>query len=93
MERYERPTIMDGKVVEFAEGFAPREGIADPSAPRSEALGPYRISASRNAVIVHKANLKGPKDVAAFIAAVQEAQTEAKSLARTGWGGDFGWRE
>lgn len=81
MERNERPTIMDGKVIEFAEGFRnDGEGLCGPI---FKGTGPYLVSASRNRVVVHKAQLESTEDVDALIAALQVAHNAAASLGRS----------
>jgi hypothetical protein len=73
MERKERHTIMDGKVVEFAEGFT--------TGDVREAEGPYHVSASRNSVVVHYADLNRASRVSQFIEAVKAAAQEAEGMA------------
>lgn len=73
MERKERITIMDGKVVEFAEGFT--------TGDIREAEGPWHVSASRNAVVVHYADLNRASQIEAFVGALRLAQKEAEALA------------
>jgi hypothetical protein len=84
-ERASRITIMDGDVVSFARAFDKRPGAFGESA---DARGPYDVSASRNMVCVHKADLSSDETVEEFIAAVREAQQEARRLSR-GWGGNY----
>jgi len=54
MKRSHRHTIMDGRVVTFAMDFKKGDGIFGDS---FDAVGPFEISASRNMVVVHKANI------------------------------------
>lgn len=73
----ERPTIMDGKVVTFASQFTER-GYG--SFQTQEALGPFEVSASRNAVVVHRAECKTPEQVEALIEAIRQAEATRKRL-------------
>jgi hypothetical protein len=77
---------MDGEVVTFAESFTGKdEGM---SLPKPE--GPYVVSASRDAVVVHHADLHSPADALALIRAIREATREAAHLSGKGWwGGKF----
>lgn len=50
----QRHTIMDGVVVTYATAFHPERGAFGRS---WDARGPFEISASRNAVMVHRAEL------------------------------------
>ena len=63
-----RRTITDGEVVTYATDFrkSQHSGGYDP-------FGPFEISASRNAVIVHRATIKHPEDVAAVSQALAAA--------------------
>ncbi len=85
-ERHSRITIMDGDVVTFAEGFDTGPGAFGELA---DAKGPYDISASRNMVCVHKADLRSDADLEDFIKALRQAQKEAWRLSREGWGGNY----
>ena len=60
--------------------------------PIIKANGPYEVSASRNAVVVHRAELRGPKAVEAFTQAIRAAAEKAREL-RDSDRGNFGWRE
>lgn len=82
----ERQTIMDGTVVEFARRFTSEIGMFG---ERFEAAGPYHISASRNAVVVHRADLQSREDVEEFLFAVGVAETRAAALSREGLGGNY----
>lgn len=73
----ERPTIMDGKVVTFATSFT-KLGYG-PFQTR-EALGPFEVSASRNAVIAHRAECKTAEQVEALIDAIRQAEETRKRL-------------
>ncbi|MGD9590831.1 MAG: hypothetical protein AB7Q37_18485 [Pyrinomonadaceae bacterium] len=72
-----RPTIMDGTVVTFAVDFRRSEGAFGSN---DDALGPFEISASRNAVIVHRAEINDRDELEAFIAAMRGAAEEASRL-------------
>lgn len=77
IQTIERPTIMDGKVVTFATGFKEREGVFGPS---SDAVGPFEVSASRNAVVVHRADCQNEEQVKALIDAIRQAEQTRKQL-------------
>ena len=89
MESRKRITIMDGEVITFAEGFDERPGAFGPI---YQATGPYEVSASRNAVMVHRAELRGPKAVDSIIEAIRQAAAESRAMAQSDRG-NFGWRE
>lgn len=86
IQSYSRITIMDGEVVTFAESFELRPGIIG---PLHEARGPFEISASRNCVTIHRAELRSDADVERFSMALREAQVTARHLTREGWGGNY----
>lgn len=73
---------MDGEVVMFADSFNGGDGVFEPRIPS----GPYEVSASRNAVVVHHANLTSDTAVEAFIWALRSAQKEARRLTQRGRG-------
>jgi hypothetical protein len=79
MESRERPTIMDGRVTTFAESFEEYDSAFGKSYP---ARGPYEVSASRNAVIVHRAEITSQADAEKFIEAFRAAVQEAAHLSR-----------
>lgn len=83
MEKRSRITIMDGEVVTFARGFSSRPGAFG---DLHEAQAPFEVSASRNMVCVHRADLGSDESVELFIEAVRAAQAEARSLAHKGRG-------
>jgi hypothetical protein len=62
MKHRQRTTIMDGTVVTFAADF---DG--------DEAFGPYEISASRNAVVIHLGDLRSHDHGKAFLSAFRAA--------------------
>lgn len=70
IQRRERPTIMSGRVVTFATGFEERPGVFGPI---HEALGPFKVSASRDCVMVHRAELRTEDDFTAFDEALESA--------------------
>lgn len=86
MESRSRPTICDGEVITYAESFESSPGICG---DRHEARGPYEVSVSRNAIIVHRANIKSADDLAALQEALKVAGAEASRLSRKDWGGDY----
>jgi len=68
--RSSRPTIMSGEVVTFATGFNQSKGVFGPS---YEPTGPFDVSASRDAVIVHRAECRDAESVAALCLVLEEA--------------------
>lgn len=79
-----RLTIMDGPVVEYAVQFQGngKTGLHE----EVKALGPFEVSASRNMVMVHRAELRGEADCRALIRALELAQAQYQHLAgRSGW--------
>lgn len=70
-----RRTIMSGEVVTFATGFVG----TDPT-------GPFEVSASRDAVIVHAANLENHEHLAAFEKAMAAARDAKERLYVAGYG-------
>lgn len=78
MKRSHRHTIMDGRVVTFASDFVEeRKGIV---APIVDAVGPYEVSASRNAVMVHRASVSDLHSFNELNSAIQMAWEEHKFL-------------
>ncbi len=68
--RSERPTIMDGKVITFAPSFSGDGSFAN----SHKAEGCFEISASRNAVMVHRCSIGSHKNkFEDFIKAMNEA--------------------
>lgn len=87
MEKRDRPTICDGKVVTFAEGFEDKgPGIFGRN---EDPTGPYEISASRNAVIIHSAEFRSAEDAEKCIEAIRAAVRESQHLTTQDWGGNF----
>ncbi len=70
-----RRTIMDGEVVTFAAAFG-SEG----------AMGPFEVSASRNAVMVHRSELRFDAEFATFQKAMLAAQAAMSALSNAGYG-------
>lgn len=70
---------MSGKVVTFATGFREEPGIFG---LRHEALGPFEVSASRDAVIVHRAELKTFAEVLGLVTALAQARYAAAEMGR-----------
>lgn len=83
MENRSRITIMDGEVTTFALGFSSRPGVFG---EHHEAQAPFEVSASRNTIMVHRADLGSDEAVELFIEAVRAAQKEARRLAHKGCG-------
>lgn len=79
MKRSHRHTIMDGRVVTFAKDF--RVQAEGAFGPILDAVGPFEISASRNMVCVHKADLS-VDDFDEFNRALELARQEYRFLAR-----------
>jgi hypothetical protein len=86
IEWRKRHTIMDGEVVTFATDFSQTKGVFGPI---DKAEGPFEVSASRNAVLVHHAELCSDTDVAQFLEAVQAAKHAALRLTFEGIGGNY----
>lgn len=70
--RSHRHTVMDGRVVTFATNFVP---VYRP-------VGPFEVSASRNRVTVHRAELVTQSDFAHMERALEYAQKEMEYLAK-----------
>jgi hypothetical protein len=68
---------MDGKVVVYAQSFVDHNGLFGSVA---DAMGPFEVSASRNAVIVHRAECKTPEQVDSLIEAIRAAEQTMRSL-------------
>jgi hypothetical protein len=79
-----RRTIMSGEVVTFATGFHEHEGEWG---PRCDATGPFEVSASRDAVIVHRAECRSLQQMTALIKALTLAEKARITLAPTWRGG------
>ena len=77
MKRSHRHTIMDGRVVTFATDFNTQDSAFEPCC---DALGPFEVSASRNAVVVHNAELRTAEDRLHFTNAMEMAWNEHKFL-------------
>ncbi len=79
-----RRTIMDGEVVTFASGFEPWESVFGTA---HRAIGPFEVSASREGVLVHRADCKGRESIDALIHAVQSARRVFQELSADMRGG------
>ena len=79
VEARSRPTIMSGRVWDFSDKFELVDGIFGKS---SNAVGCFHISASRDEVIVHFANLKKDEDFKLFQEALEMAKDESLALSR-----------
>lgn len=77
IEQSERPTIMSGKVVTFATGFRKGEGIFG---DHDEPTGPFEVSVSRDAVMVHRADCHSAEQVDALIKALKLAKEQLPRL-------------
>ncbi len=73
-----RRTVMSGEVVTFATEFKELDGAFGPV---YDALGPFEVSASRDAVIVHRAECTTADCAAALVEAVLNAEAVRASLA------------
>ena len=73
-----RRTIMDGEVVTFATSFNRRDGVFGAV---YEAEGPFRVSASRDAVVVHRASCASKQESAALLEAIICAESVRTALA------------
>lgn len=78
-----RRTVMSGEVVTFATGF---ESNASPFGGY-DPTGPFAVSASRDAVIVHRAECRTDEDVNALCVAIRFANFAMAALAPTWRGG------
>lgn len=87
IEKRERHTIMSGKVVTYATGFREEPGVFG---PLQHATGPFEVSASRDAVIVHRAECVTGDAVSALLVAINTARNIAANLARSDQG-SFRW--
>ena len=77
IRRSERPTIMDGKVVTFARDFSVEKGVfGDFYRP----IGPFEVSASRNAVMTHRADCRTDEDMEDLAEAMRLATVEMSRL-------------
>jgi hypothetical protein len=77
IEKSERPTIMSGKVVTFAAGFKKEAGLlGDIDTP----TGPFEVSVSRDAVMVHRAECSTPEETDLLIEALRLAKAEFPRL-------------
>jgi hypothetical protein len=82
--RWSRRTIMSGEVVTFAPAFT-----ADRNAfgPYHDAKGPFEVSASRDAVMVHRAECCSAEASAALMVAIQLAEEARVALGQSWMGG------
>jgi hypothetical protein len=79
-----RRTVMSGEVVTFATEFEPWDsafGVA------YRAKGPFDVSASRDAVCVHRAECASREQTAALVAAIGFAEAALHALGPTWRGG------
>lgn len=73
-----RRTVMSGEVVTFAVEFSNRDGVFGTIYAPS---GPFEVSGSRDAVVVHRAECKTAEEVAALVEAVECAECVRQTLA------------
>ena len=79
-----RRTVMDSEVVTLATAFKVKgRGLLD----SHDARGPFEVSASRNAVIVHHAKTRTPEACDALLAAIRAAESIRADLAAADRGG------
>lgn len=76
-EQRERPTIMDGRVVTYATHFEESKGVFGTD---HRALGAFEVSASRNAVVVHRAEVRNAENLNALLAALDQAWHEHRRM-------------
>lgn len=79
LETRSRQTIMDGDVIMIATAFNERKttfGV------RYNARGPFEVSASRNAVIVHRANCSNRETIRLLMEAIRLAETHMERLVK-----------
>lgn len=72
-------TVMSGEVHRYAMDWCPGHESA---LGAMDSLGPFEISASRNAVIVHRAELKTIENFEAFRLCLSEAEKDLVFLKR-----------
>ena len=77
VKRRERITVMSGTVVDFATGFL---DVGSGVSKRYDAKGPFRVSASRHAVMVHRAEVKTDEHAQLLQLALAEAWGEHERL-------------
>lgn len=73
-----RRTVMDGEVVTFATAFKEKPGIFGRAA--YEAIGPFEVSASRDAVIVHRATISSADSMDRLVEALRLAYAAMERL-------------
>lgn len=73
-----RRTIQSGEVVTFATRFEPWDSVFGTA---YRACGPFNVSASRDAVIVHEADCRSAEETAAMLLAVSLAEQVRVALA------------
>jgi hypothetical protein len=73
-----RRTVMSGEVVTFAARFEPWDSAFGKA---YRAVGPFNVSASRDAVMVHHAECKSAEEVAALCFALSLAERARSELA------------
>lgn len=78
-----RRTINDGEVVTFATDFEKNHHVF----PGFDSCGPFEISASRNAVMVHRASCSDTEGLEALIQALRLADAARQKLEPTWRGG------
>jgi len=75
---YASSTIMSGEVVTFATEFD-KDGFAN---------GPFEVSASRNAVMVHRADCRTDDDCSTLKSAIDAACAAMQRLKQVGYGAE-----
>jgi hypothetical protein len=78
-----RRTVCDGEVVTFATEFVTR----DSPLGGNDAHGPFEVSASRSAVMVHYADCRDADQTAALLRAINAAEKVRRALAPHWHGG------
>lgn len=79
-----RRTVMSGEVVTFATEFEEKEGVFG---SMYSARGPFDVSASRDAVMVHRAECKTAAESAALTEAIEFAEAARAQLSPDWRGG------
>lgn len=77
IKKSERPTIMSGKVITFALGFEQEKGILG---DRDVPTGPFEVSVSRDAVMIHRAECATQEQVDLLVEAMSMAAAEWSRL-------------
>lgn len=77
MKSNTRLTIMDGPVTDYAKEFREEAGVFGPF---FTAKGPYHVSSSRSAVVVHFADIRSEADLESLIGALRAAGAHSAAI-------------